>query len=443
MLKFSQFLLSEDINTGGKIHYQGKISEYTFYRAINHYHNLRQQGRSHQEALNDISNSVNKPDNHILSSTDDNDDIKSAIHKGMHHDDVQRIINNSLISSVHFINHLHQHHGEIAGQAHWSGPEGEKATAEKFGAKTNADIIVPVRSHDNSNIESIKLVGNSLKYNTSKSGSTKLRSPGLQEFHDRLSNLITKYLYKGNSSHRGVRSFQEMYNATKTATTSPSTEAQQFIRDIHSAHNMPLSNRKIKSAASVGRLLRHMGTKRVNENKYPLMTDEQREQADMLYNKHQEQKKDIIASPFKNYYHAASNMMNRLYKLRNVRHPNLSLERAVHGFNRSLLGIEEGRAGASKIIPTYNVSVYADTKSPHNTQTRIVDVNRQYNHLARQSHMSAKPSSNGVTVYTDQHPLVAFTSDRPGETESTRLQSTVSKLLEKGPYVFWYNKKTK
>ena len=42
MLKFSQFLLSENVNVGQKVHYQGNVSEHAYHKALLKYslHNL-------------------------------------------------------------------------------------------------------------------------------------------------------------------------------------------------------------------------------------------------------------------------------------------------------------------------------------------------------------------------------------------------------------------
>ena len=441
MLKFKQFLINETqsdhaeyVNTGQKTHYQGKVSEYSFYKAINHYHDLRSRGHSHENALAHIRDAVTTNSKHVASSEDDDDDIKAAAEK-IGHSNVQKIINHSLISATHFIDHIHKHHGEIAGKAYWSGPEGEKVAAEKFGVKTNADIIVPIKPRHSDEADTIRLVGNSLKYNTKKGGKTKLRSLGLEQLHNHVVNLAVKHLYGGDSNHRAIRAFNNAYQATLGVTT-VSGKALRFVESVLKKHGEKIP-KKI-APATMGQFLRHMSPNNAGHY-YPKMSPQETQEAERLYSEHQQRKKDVTQGPLSSYFSKTARMLNRLYAIRNVYKPPRSLELGVHKMNRTITGIEEGRSQSAKTIPTYSVSVYAH-KGPLETQTRIVNLSKWYNNMARGRVLSASPSPSGIVIRAGSRPLVTVTADRPGETPKTALMvhALGDKRGSEGSHVFWY-----
>ena len=105
MLKFSQFLLSENVNVGQKVHYQGNVSEHAYHKALLKYSSLRKDGVSHEDALNSIT------DTKSPSITTDHSDLKDAVSK-IGKAETNKIIKNSLHSAKHFIQHIHEHYGE-------------------------------------------------------------------------------------------------------------------------------------------------------------------------------------------------------------------------------------------------------------------------------------------------------------------------------------------
>ena len=460
MLKFSQFLLSEGANTGQKVHYQGNVSEHAYHKALLKYSSLRKNGVSHEDALDSIT------DTKSPAITSAHPDLKNAVSK-IGRAATNKIIKNSLQSAKHFIQHIHEHYGEIdhSRPIELTGPMGEKKVREKFGHLTNADIIIPIKAYSKSGPRKIVLhrdksmVGNSLKYSTT-GGATKLRTPSLLSLHEGktsetgkkttlgIRDLAIRHLFNNDENHDEIKKFDKLFKKTQQTVGVAPKESIKFL-ERPGTPERPSIRERIQAAITAdspkGRTPRRIipasemafsklkqRIRRLKEVKpvktkgktiVKLYPDEQQE-VDDLYSK---LSKSVDYKPYQDYFSHASNLLQRVYDTPSARED-------VHSFHKGLMGITEHGN-----IPTLNVTVLAKPNKPVNT--RVVDLNKAYEAHADKnfSVTPIKSGAGGLNIESTEGKLIRLDLDRPGETEKDKSKVTEAGIFKPGkPGVTYY-----
>lgn len=445
MLKFSQFLLSENVNVGQKVHYQGNVSEHAYHKALLKYSSLRKDGVSHEDALNSIT------DTKSPSITTDHSDLKDAVSK-IGKAETNKIIKNSLHSAKHFIQHIHEHYGEIDHNKpiELTGPMGEEKVREKFGHLTNADIIIPIKAHSQSGPQIIVLhhdknmVGNSLKYSTS-GGATKLRTPSFLSLHGGktsatgekttlgIRDLAVRHLFNNNENHPEIKKLDKLFEKTQQTVGVAPEESIKFLDHPNIRKKIEKATGKTpKSASKMAFSAIKATIRRLKEGRpvkkgaatIKLTSAEQQHVEDL----HSKLGKSVDYKPYQDYFSHASNLLQRVYNTP-------SATKDVHSFHRSLMGIP----GHNNNIPTLNVSILAKPNKPINT--RVVDLNKAYNEHSNENFRVTpiKSGPGGLNIESTGGKLVRVDLDRPGETENDKAKVTEAGMFKPGkPGVTYY-----
>ena len=432
----------------------GKISEHAFHHGISMYMDARKSGKSHEEALDHVyENSESQHKNKKAGGSEEMAKHKNIVGES----NFRKLYSDSIRSSTHFLHHLHNDGFEVSDKPHATGAAGEKAVEAHWGVKSNADLIVPVKNKNTGEEQSIKLAGSgkksagaSLKVSgygdtKKKSSGDKLRSPGIDQFHDALTNLVKQRHAALNTSPDSElaelnRKHKAIKNSLKDIPKEYEDETHIDPRNVNKKTGKQINKKESllsvvsrTTTAVSGETVSKSGREKVSSIARKLQRRDNSEKFDVeaakvrksgiphpkaediidLDKKLSAKKTEQSAAP--EYFASAAKSMNKSYQ---STHP--SVQTSVEGFHHTLTGVARRKSKERNTIRTFHVSIN-NTGENNSSSTKIVDLSRSL----RNAHDKAfgrnkKESSRAPSFVAAHNPSTAsFNIKSPSHNDET------------------------
>jgi len=239
MLTFQHFLFEsvKRAESAALVNARGFVSEHAVKHTLNHYHNQRQRGASHDQALQSTRKSLAA----ITKRTTDEPEVQKVAYQ-IPHDDIVQTASDSHAYGIHLINHLHSHEGGMAGPAVATGGMQSQTVKAHYGQESAADLLIPVRNGPHTH------VGISLKYSASpKSATIKLNTPGAGIMHENLQQLHHAIFGQRNSELQDT--WEKFSSNLKGSIASP--QSTKFITHLKGKFKASFPNQAVPPPRSL------------------------------------------------------------------------------------------------------------------------------------------------------------------------------------------------
>ena len=235
MKSFKAVLLSESKKTDSR----GHVSELMAHNTINRYMEHINNGLSHVQALENVSNEYD----HINGQSSKHPKYQRA-QKVLDPKNFDKTSRDSHTAAISIIDHLHKKMVGVTGPSEHTGSLSPKGKKEQYGYYTPADLIVPTKKG---------LIGLGLKYSKKETpGPEKLGSLGHANIHDALQNF--HQAIHGTIDHEYYAESQQSENLNKLTPEEQKHHQEYKSAFVEKLGTQPSSSLSVLRALTNGRL---------------------------------------------------------------------------------------------------------------------------------------------------------------------------------------------
>lgn len=239
MQSFKSFLLEGSSSESRKTDSRGHVSELVTHNTINRYMEHRNNGLSHEMALENVSNEYD----HIHGQSSIHPKYQRA-QEVLEPKDFGKTSRDSHKAAISIIDHLHKNMDGVTGPSEHTGSLSLKGKKEKYGYDTPADLIVPTNKG---------LIGLGLKYSSKeKPGPEKLGSLGHANIHNALQDF--HQAIHGTIDHDYHAASQQSENLNKLTSAEQKHHQEYKPAFVEKFGKQPSSSLSVLRALTDGRL---------------------------------------------------------------------------------------------------------------------------------------------------------------------------------------------